>query len=335
MTSSHPTTGTAHDPTDKPTTPQFDLDSKIGIWGPTQVEETEATSQYAPKKRTPWGGLYVLWGLLAILGAQLITLPVLLFIAFSQTEVDLASPDAVDVLTQEVTDLVTTGPGLVIALVSQWVVFVGVPVVATYRKGHRSLAKDFGLVFKLSDLWIGLGFALVLQVILFGFSAGMNATGIDLSGADNTGMVTEQTGALLILMIIAASIMAPLTEEIFFRGMVLRAFLRSFAKIDHAPPLPGVTDTRFNLESTSARRRRIGTVAAVLGSSLFFGILHVPISDGTTEVTLAAQMMLVFQTGFLGLVFAIVALRTRRIGLTIATHLWFNSASITLVFLTT
>ena len=45
--------------------------------------------------------------------------------------------------------------------------------------------------------------------------------------------------------------------------------------------------------------------------------------------------MLVAQTGFLGLVFAMIAAKTRRIGLTVATHLYFNSGSITLVMLTT
>lgn len=305
------------------------------MWGPPQVDPTDAPSQYAPRgRRRPWGALFALWGLLAILGSQLVTLPVLILIVFSRTEIDLASPEAVDLLVTEVTDLVMTGPGLVVALVSQWVVFVGVPLVATYRRGHRSLAKDFGLVFKVSDLWIGLGVAVVLQVALALVSAVLDATGIDLSGADNTGMVTDQVGLVLVLMIFSASVMAPLTEELFFRGMVLRGFLRSFAGIDHAPVLPGVTDTRFAPERTTPRRKRWGTVAAVLLSSLFFGALHVPISDGTTTVTTAAQVVLVLQTGALGLVFAVIAVRTRRIGLTIAAHLWFNSASITLVLLT-
>ena len=91
----------------------------------------------------------------------------------------------------------------------------------------------------------------------------------------------------------------------------------------------------FGPDKASARRRKIGTVLAVLMSAVFFGVLHTPFSDGTNEVPLASSLFLIFQTGFLGAIFAVIALRTRRIGLPIVAHLWFNSSSVAMVMLFT
>lgn len=306
--------------------------STVNLWGPPTIERTEATAAHAPRKPKPWGLPDVGWAVLALVGSQVVTLPVLMLIAIAKYDIAMDSAGAADQLTAAVTKVATSGPGLVLALFAQWLAFVGVPALASYRKGHRSLSKDFGLWFKKSDLPVGFLIAIGLQLFMAAVSWSLSKTSLDRSGSDNTSMVTDHVGLMLVLMIFAASIAAPVTEELFFRGLILRAFLRKIAKVDHAPVLPGLTDHIHNAE-VSARRRRYGIAASVLLSSVFFGLMHFPVSSPENPVTLAAQIILVSQTGFLGLIFALIAIRTRRIGLCIAAHLFFNSASIAMVFL--
>lgn len=312
--------------------PEFDSTSRIGIWGPP-AGAIEATDRHAPRRKRPWGLLDVLWVGLGLIGVQLLLVPIFIFVVLSRQTIEVDSVEAVDQLMTEVTDMATTGPGLVAALLTQWAVFVGVPLYASYRKGHRSIAKDFGFVFRRRDPLTGLGVALLMQVAFVASGYLLSLTSLDLRGADNTGMVTDNVGVFLVLMLFAAAVFAPVTEELLFRGLILRAFLRTFAKRDLAPPLAGLTD-HINTTPVSDSRRRWGTWVSVFLSALIFGALHTPISDGTNVVTTAAQVVLITQTGLLGLLFAVIALRTRRLGVTICAHVAFNSISVALALLT-
>ncbi len=308
--------------------------AEFGIWGPS-AHQTEHVPTRAPKTKQPWGGLFTLWGFLGILAAQLLTLPIFIgMVMAGDASIDFESPTLEDDIISAFTDVVLSGPGLVVALVSQWAVFLGIPWLATRLKGAKSMAKDLGLRFKVSDIGVGLALAVAMQASLIGLGFLATAIGIDTDAADNTGIVTEQVGLTLVIIIFATAVMAPLTEEVFFRGMVLRSLLRSWAKVDLADPHP-ISEGHFGPDKASARRRKIGTVLAVLMSAVFFGVLHTPFSDGTNEVPLASSLFLIFQTGFLGAIFAVIALRTRRIGLPIVAHLWFNSSSVAMVMLFT
>lgn len=314
-------------------TPQIpDRIDSVGLWGPPEDGPTGGIAVAPRRKRKPWGLADVGWAVIAIFASQIVTMPVLVLLALAQYDIALNSPTAADELTAAVTKVTLSGPGLIVALCSQWLVFMGMPALASYRKGHRSLPKDFGFRFKKSDLPIGLGLALTLQIFMAGVSWGLSQTSLDRSGADNTTMITDQAGLMLLLMIFAACVAAPVTEELFFRGLILRGFLRTVARVDHAPPLPGLTE-HLHPADVSPAHRRWGVGFSVLVSSLFFGMMHFPVATPDHPVTVAAQIILVSQTGFLGLVFAVIAVRTRRIGLGIVAHLFFNSTSIAMVFL--
>lgn len=294
--------------------------TKVGFWGPPSGPVIDP-SQFSPViPRKPWGLFEVLRGGFIFLLTQIALLPVLYLMAIAAYDIDMAAPDSGDRLTEAMVDITTTAPGLAVALLFQWAAFVGAPWLTTRLRGHRSLVKDFGLSFRRSDLWWGPLLAWAMQIVMTGVSWLVQQTSWDLEGANNTNMVTDQAGLALVLMILAATIGAPITEELFFRGLLLRSFVRSFAKVDYSPVLEGVTDHLH--PSPASRKRQVwGTIGAVFLSSLAFGAMH------------PNHWFLIVQTGLLGAVFAVVAVRTRRIGLTIVAHMVFNSTSLALTFL--
>lgn len=302
-------------------TPSDPTTDKVGFWGPPVDPAVDPSPRRRPAKpKKAWGLSEILRAGLIFLVTQIALIPVLTFMAMATYNIDLAAADAGEQLTDALVDVTTTAPGLTVALLFQWAAFVGAPWLTSRLRGHRSLARDFGLSFRKSDLWWGAALAWTLQVAMLGFSWIVQQTSLDLEGANNTNMVTDQAGLALVIMILAASIGAPITEEIFFRGLLLRSFLRGLAKVDHAPVLLGVTD-HFHPSPASRTRQTMGTVAAIFLSSAAFGIMH------------PNHWLLIVQTGLLGAVFAVVAVKTRRIGLPIVAHMVFNSTSLALTFM--
>lgn len=305
---------TQHHTTVDPATP------KMGFWGPPGQPVIDPSQHRPEKPKKAWGMFEVLRAGAIFLLTQIALIPVLMLVAMATYDLDPSAPGAGDRIAEAMVDVTTTAPGLAAALVFQWAAFVGGPWLTTRLRGHRSLAKDFGLTFRKSDLWWGVALAWTLQIVMTGISWLVQQTSWDLDGANNTNMVTDQAGLALVMMILAASIGAPLTEEIFFRGLLLRSFLRGLAKVDHAPVLPGVTD-HLHPSPASRKRQVVGTVAAVVLSSAAFGAMH------------PNHWLLIVQTGLLGAVFAVVAVKTQRIGLPIVAHMVFNSTSLALTFL--
>jgi hypothetical protein len=82
---------------------------------------------------------------------------------------------------------------------------------------------------------------------------------------------------------------APLFEEVFFRGLVLRAL-----------------------------RSRLRVVPAVALQSLFFGLVHVQPTQGV------GTLSVIVATGAIGAVFGVAAVRARRLGAGIIGHALFN-----------
>lgn len=322
----------------KPTAPSAESSApitKIGFWGPPQTTPTLTGDLRAPRIRRAWGLIDVIWGVVGLVGAQIVMLPLLAIIAAATYDIDMTAPNGVELVTEAIAKVATTGPGLVCALLFQWGAFVGTPWLVSRHKGHGSLRLDFGLSFKKSDLWWGALIAWLMQGSMMGLQWLLQQTSLDLSGGSNTAQVTDQAGFVLVLMILAAAIGAPLTEELFFRGLILRGLMRGLGRVDYAPVLDGVSE-KYHTGDVPVWRRRVGVTAAVLISSAFFGLMHLQTTTtaaGSTEILLG-HWFVVFQTGLLGLIFALIALKTRRIGLNIVAHLVFNSTSLALVFLT-
>lgn len=325
------------------TSPQWTVGPEVDMWGPQVTQPPPPAVAEVPvvNRRRPWGLGDVWWTGAALLFTQFAMLAVVCVLAVGNLAPTLAKapefgPAQMTAVMDEVLDMTKTPGFLVSAMFIQFLVFAGVPWIASRRKGLRSLAKDYGFTFTGKDVAVGAGVAVGLQVVMFGFGAAVRATGVDLSGADNTSLVTDNTGLTLVVMVLCAVVVAPLTEELLFRGLVFRAMLRSFAHRDLAAD-PRWADrhaqnlSRKGRTEYSPTRARVGVVISVLLSALVFGSLHTPMSDGTTTVTTAAQVMLVFQTGALGAVFAVIAYKMKRMGVNMWAHVFFNGISITLV----
>ena len=131
-----------------------------------------------------------------------------------------------------------------------WAGLLGAPLWSTYGKGRRSLSLDFGLQMRWSDVPLGIAAGLGTQMALVVVVAVLyQVLGIDLdkvgtSAEALTASATDVVGVVLLVAIVAVA--APLFEELFYRGLWLRAL-----------------------------ERRWGTTAAVVVSSLLFGAIHV------------------------------------------------------------
>lgn len=130
-----------------------------------------------------------------------------------------------------------------------WVGLLGVPWWASVRKGLGRLRDDFGLAMEPKDIPIGL-------VIGFGAQIAIGLVAVwlyDLLGvdADRLGETAEELadravgGIDVVLLVLIVAVGAPIVEEIFYRGLLLRSL-----------------------------ERRFGTAIAVVASSIVFGLAH-------------------------------------------------------------
>jgi membrane protease YdiL (CAAX protease family) len=157
-------------------------------------------------------------------------------------------------------------------------------------KGTGSMARDFGLVFRLSDWrWLVAGALLQLAVLPLVWL---------LDGVSQHGQKNQQVaqalqdghGVFVVLAAIGAVTLAPLTEELLFRGVLLRSLLR-----------------------------RCSPALAVLLSALIFGLAH--FLDPDSRPLLAPLMLL-------GVISAVRAVRTGDLSQSIWLHAGFNLLSV-------
>src|SRR4051812_13857929 len=128
-----------------------------------------------------------------------------------------------------------------------WVGLLGAPILASRRKGSGDLRRDFGLEFRATDLLVGIPIGVVCQLVLVPLiylPLQQFVSKKDLE--EPVRRVTESAqGAGFFALAVVVVVGAPLVEELFFRGLLLRSL-----------------------------QRRFGDVWAVVGSSLVFGLVH-------------------------------------------------------------
>ena len=117
------------------------------------------------------------------------------------------------------------------------------------------------------------------------------ATLSDAAATDTLARRDHVLFALLLVLIVVIG--APLVEELFFRGLFLRAL----------------------------QKRGLPDWAAVVGSAAVFGAVHF-------------QLLQFVGLFAIGLVLAVMAVRTGRLGMSIATHMAFNATSVVVLYLT-
>jgi membrane protease YdiL (CAAX protease family) len=159
---------------------------------------------------------------------------------------------------------------------------------------------DFGIEHREGDWWRGLlaslaarGMAGVLAVILVLLINGLNDSSYELSGTDD-GIGWATVGVFAVI----ALVFAPLVEELFFRGVILRS-----------------------LETVLPGWLAIGVQGAV------FGLAHGTVDRGV------ANLFVIIPIGVTGMVLGWLARRYQRLGPGIAAHAWFNLLPVLLMVL--
>jgi membrane protease YdiL (CAAX protease family) len=158
------------------------------------------------------------------------------------------------------------------------------------RKGRGSLIDDFGLRIWLSDWWL-LPAGALLEVVCAALLIPLS----ELAG-DRTQEVVrelqEANGAKLAVLVVGAGLLAPVVEELLFRGLLLRALLR-----------------------------RMDATWAVSVSALAFGVLHLIDPSIGTVVALPALVAV-------GVVSGVLAVRTGDLSRSILLHAGFNLVTV-------
>ena len=123
-----------------------------------------------------------------------------------------------------------------IGMAGLWVGFLGVPVYAARTKGSGSLAAEFGLRTRWQDAVWGLPLGVACQVIMvplvyFPLRPFIDDDELSRPADELLGDFRGLGLILLVLLVVAA---APVIEELFFRGLLLRALTHRFG------PIPGI-----------------------------------------------------------------------------------------------
>lgn len=181
-------------------------------------------------------------------------------------------------------------PLAIIALlqVPLWAGYLTMPLVAARRKGN-GLVADFGLRSRVLDVPVGLVVGVLTQLVLVPliyvpifWVIGERDVSADARAL--TDRATDPVGIVLLVLIVVIG--APIVEELFFRGLLLRS-----------------------------AERRWGRWWAVAVSSLVFGAVHLQPLQFPALVAV-------------GVVLALLTLRTGRLGPAIFAHMGFNAVAV-------
>lgn len=189
-------------------------------------------------------------------------------------------------------------------LIGLWVGLVGAAVLASRFLGSRRTGTDLGLRWRpLIDLPVGAAVGVAVQLLLIPLlylplqashphlTQTLSREGVTLTGH------TQTAGFVIVAILVVVG--APVVEELFFRGLVLRSLEAWFGALG----------------------RRVGVVAAILVMGVAFGFAH-------SQGWIVAYGLAVF-----GMVLGILAKAFRRLGPGIVAHGAFNLLSVlTLAF---
>lgn len=183
---------------------------------------------------------------------------------------------------------------IAISLMGGWLGFLGWPIVATYWKGQRSLSRDFGLWFRPIDLaWGLLGGVSALALSVAG-GVVWTLVSSEESPSNSDFLPSRPSAGTAIALLLLVAVGTPIVEELFFRGLFLRAVGR-----------------RWNL------------TVGVLLSSIVFGMMH---AQGDS---LAELLFLVGVTASFGAVFALLVVQAKgRLGPAIVAHMCVNTVGV-------
>lgn len=179
---------------------------------------------------------------------------------------------------------------------------------------------------------------------------------VDVSKLGNTGILSDFTGWKQVCILFGAAVCAPIVEELFFRGVFLRAwveklklpgtetyavagsvtvfiivclytFISSFPlPVTVALIVAAATLLTWNLRKRKTGWAHSGAVISILLSSFTFGLLHAQTTPAATAYTVAS-------TAIIGAMLGIMYLKTRRLGTTVLAHVALNSSAVLMLLL--
>jgi membrane protease YdiL (CAAX protease family) len=186
------------------------------------------------------------------------------------------------------TGLDPDGLDLAIGLFAQnGAILVGLAIVSR-TKGLATLGKDFGLVVRPRD-WPWLVVGVFLQLVAFGMVLLLEQISSNLPEQQAANTVQHSQGPEIVLVVLGVAFLAPVVEELLFRGLLLRSLLR-----------------------------RLGPVASVVISSVVFAVVH--LLDPSTASLMAPLLLL-------GVISGIRAVRSGDLSQSILLHVGFNLVS--------
>jgi membrane protease YdiL (CAAX protease family) len=175
---------------------------------------------------------------------------------------------------------------IVTTIVAGWAGLLAWLWFASCLRGTKSFSSDYGLRSERFDALRGIGFGFVGLVCV-----GLISALLGERVGDPTFSAVDPSGSFELFVLGAAIVVgAPIVEELFFRGLFLRA-----------------------------ARRRVGAFAAVITTSAIFGLLHVP----QREALGFAQAFLPLFA--IGVVLGSLAVRYGRLGPSIYAHMTINA----------
>jgi uncharacterized protein len=190
-----------------------------------------------------------------------------------------------------------------VSLAGVWVGFLAAPWLASVARGTGVLWRDMGLRFRLLDLVgipIGVGAQFLISLITYLLRSHLHNF-----GAPTTKLTGGAHGWGFAVIAVMTVVGAPVLEELFFRGLLLRSLTRLFTPAAAGPV-------------GQPRSRTAGLIAAVVLDGLIFGLAH------------GELQQFAFLAGF-GMVLATLTVRTDRLGMNILAHASFNMVAVVAV----
>lgn len=192
--------------------------------------------------------------------------------------------------------------------ITGYAILIGAVVVASHRRGQRSLANDFGLAFRPIDLAIGVGVGVLAKIV--SVVIGLIVLAVTGESPESGNLVLSESTLWIVLSgVLVASLLAPFAEELFFRGLVLRT-IRNAA-------------LRGGDRMSQPKAQRTAVVAAILLNSVLFMALHLWQSNDILLLVVLGLSTLVF-----GILNSVVAIWTGRIAAPIIAHIVFNGSAV-------
>ena len=265
----------------------------VTAWGPRQTKaqkkETEESNLLNQERKVP-SLRHILFGILMIVViAPIVELAVIIPYLIHKDPTLINNPST---LTSEATSFMTNNIGALLGGLSLTWLGLTLPVFWAGRKFVGGWRKMIGwkFVWK-TDLKIALGFAVGARLLEAIVNEILKFIHIDASKLTNGSLLTSSGSKWIPILTIGAAVGAPIAEELFFRGLVL-----------------------------TVTKRRFGKIVGVLVSATLFGLSHV-------QATLSASIYMFSSTAILGIMLALIVLKTNRLGTSILSHGAFNASA--------